>query len=67
MSSGPPDHRLLHAAVRVSALSMVVAASVAALAIASAVASGSLALAAFGLESLVDGACSAVLVWRFSI
>jgi divalent metal cation (Fe/Co/Zn/Cd) transporter len=46
---------------------MVVAASVAVLAIAFAVASGSLALAAFGLESLVDGAASAVLVWRFSI
>ena len=44
---------------------MVVASSVAALALAFAAASGSLALAAFGLESLVDGAASGVLVWRF--
>jgi divalent metal cation (Fe/Co/Zn/Cd) transporter len=55
----------LRRAVRVSQLSVAVAAVLAALALVFAADSGSLALAAFGLENAIDGAASAVLVWRF--
>ena len=60
------DLPLPRAALRISALSMVVATCLSALAIAFSARSGSLALAAFGLESLVDGAASGLLVWRFT-
>ena len=46
-------------------LSFVLALVLAALALALAAGSRSLALAAFGLESAIDGCASAVLVWRF--
>jgi divalent metal cation (Fe/Co/Zn/Cd) transporter len=57
----------VHAAVLVSALSLGVGLVLAVAAIALAITSGSLALLAFGLESLVDGGASGVLVWRFTI
>ncbi|HEX8100431.1 MAG TPA: cation transporter [Actinomycetota bacterium] len=56
---------LLKSAVRVSALSTFVSLTLAVAAIALALGSSSLALLAFGLESLVDGSASAILVWRF--
>jgi divalent metal cation (Fe/Co/Zn/Cd) transporter len=60
-----PDRSPLRAAIRISGLSLAVAIVLGTLAIVLTVDSGSLALAAFGLESLVDGAASGVLVWRF--
>jgi divalent metal cation (Fe/Co/Zn/Cd) transporter len=57
--------RLLRSAARISALSCAVSMVIGAIAIALGTRDSSLALVAFGLESLVDGAASAVLVWRF--
>jgi divalent metal cation (Fe/Co/Zn/Cd) transporter len=65
----PGNHRaaLLHAAVRISALSCAVSAAIAVAAIILGIQADSLALVAFGLESVVDGAASAVLFWRFGV
>jgi divalent metal cation (Fe/Co/Zn/Cd) transporter len=57
----------LHAAIRISGLSLVVGMMLAVAALAMALATDSLALAAFGFESLLDAAASAVLVWRFRV
>jgi divalent metal cation (Fe/Co/Zn/Cd) transporter len=57
----------LQAAIRISVLSFGLGLALAAVALILAFLTDSLALAAFGLESLVDGSASAVLVWRFRI
>lgn len=57
----------LRAATRISAISAGLGLAISAVALVLATASGSLALAAFGLESLVDAGASGVLVWRFGI
>jgi divalent metal cation (Fe/Co/Zn/Cd) transporter len=56
---------LLRAAARISALSTALSSALCIAGIALANGTGSLALLAFGLESLVDAGASAVLVWRF--
>jgi divalent metal cation (Fe/Co/Zn/Cd) transporter len=58
---------LLRAAARVSALSCLVSLVIAVFALVLGSATGSLALVAFGLESVVDSAASGVLLWRFGI
>jgi divalent metal cation (Fe/Co/Zn/Cd) transporter len=57
----------LRAAARISVLSSAISLVLSGVAIALAAGSGSLALAAFGLESLIDAGASAVLVWRFGV
>jgi cation diffusion facilitator family transporter len=58
---------LVTAAVRVSSLSVAWSLVVGTVAVVSGVAAHALALVALGLESLVDGSASMVLVWRFEI
>jgi divalent metal cation (Fe/Co/Zn/Cd) transporter len=58
---------LLTAAARVSALSSGLAVGISTAALILASESGSLALVAFGLESIVDAGASGVLVWRFRV
>ena len=58
---------LVSAAVRVSILSVAWSLVVGTVAVVSGVAAHTLALVALGLESLVDGSASMVLVWRFEI
>jgi divalent metal cation (Fe/Co/Zn/Cd) transporter len=57
--------RLTKAAVRACGASVIWAAAVGVAAVAAGVASRSIALVAFGLDSVVDGSASAALVWRF--
>jgi divalent metal cation (Fe/Co/Zn/Cd) transporter len=58
---------LLRAATRISALSSALSLVIGSVALALAIPTGSLALVAFGLESMVDAGASAVLVWRFRV
>ena len=57
----------LHAAGAISLLSLTLGLVVGATALVLAVTTGSLVLAAFGVESLVDAGASALLVWRFRV
>lgn len=57
--------RSLHAAARVSAVSLLVSLTLGTLAFILSAGTASLVLAAFGAESFIDGAASGVLVWRF--
>ena len=57
----------LHAAIRLSGLSLGLGLALAAAAMALALATDSLAMMAFGFESLVDASASAVLLWRFRV
>jgi divalent metal cation (Fe/Co/Zn/Cd) transporter len=57
----------LHAAGAISALSLALGLAVGATALALAVTTGSLVLAAFGFESLVDAGASGLLIWRFRV
>ncbi len=58
-------HRLLAAATRWSALSLVWAALVGVTSFVAGLAVSSIALVGFGANSILDGTASAVLVWRF--
>jgi divalent metal cation (Fe/Co/Zn/Cd) transporter len=57
--------RLTEAAVRVSKISVAWALIVGVAAVVSGAAAGSMALVGFGLDSVIDGSASVVLVWRF--
>jgi divalent metal cation (Fe/Co/Zn/Cd) transporter len=59
--------RFTKAAVRTCGASVVWAALIGLAALAAGIGSSSIALVGFGLDSLVDGSASAVLVWRFSV
>jgi divalent metal cation (Fe/Co/Zn/Cd) transporter len=56
----------LRTAVRLSTLSVLWNATAGVAATVAAVLAGSLALLGFGLDSVIDGAASCVLIWRFS-
>jgi divalent metal cation (Fe/Co/Zn/Cd) transporter len=58
-------HRLVSAATRWSAASLVWATVVGATSLVAGLASSSVALVGFGANSMLDGSASAVLVWRF--
>jgi cation diffusion facilitator family transporter len=60
-------HALVLAAVRVSGMSVAWSLVVGTVAVVSGVAEHSLALVALGLESLIDGSASVMLVWRFRV
>ena len=57
----------LRAAIRVSIVSVAWSLVVGAIAVIAGVAAHALALVALGLESIVDGSASVVLVWRFEV
>lgn len=58
---------LVEAAIRVSVMSVAWALGVGSGATISGIAAGSAALVGFGLNSVIDGSASAVLVWRFRV
>jgi divalent metal cation (Fe/Co/Zn/Cd) transporter len=58
---------LVTAAIRVSSVSVVWSLLVGTLAVIAGVSAHALALVALGLESIVDGSASVVLVWRFEV
>ncbi|MCU1455881.1 MAG: cation transporter [Acidimicrobiales bacterium] len=63
----PARPELIRAAIRVSLLSVAWALVVGVAAVASGLAAHALALVGFGLDAVVDGSASAVLVWRFRV
>ncbi len=67
MTDQPSRQRLTRLAVWACGVSVAWALAVGVAAISVGAAAGSLALVAFGLDSLVDGSASAVLVWRFGV
>jgi divalent metal cation (Fe/Co/Zn/Cd) transporter len=62
-----PATELVTAAIGVSAASLVWSSAIGIVSIAAGVSAHSVALVGFGLESLIDGTASAVLVWRFRV
>jgi divalent metal cation (Fe/Co/Zn/Cd) transporter len=64
-----PDEaaNLVTAAIRVSTASVAWSSTIGAISIAAGVSAHSVALIGFGLESLIDGTASVVLVWRFRV
>jgi divalent metal cation (Fe/Co/Zn/Cd) transporter len=63
--SADPRRELVRAAIRWCGVSVVWALLAGGLSLAVGVGSGSVALAGFGCDSIIDGTASAVLVWRF--
>jgi divalent metal cation (Fe/Co/Zn/Cd) transporter len=65
--SEPAQDQLARSAVAACACSVAWAALVGTAAVAAGALTGSLALLAFGLDSVIDGSASGVLVWRFRL